>query len=428
MARGNRTNNELNDFLNRMVGFGIDNSLPYLEMRKARLMNVIVFSITIILLFFMVLNIIIGNYFLAISDVVMFIIVCLPSLFLQYKRYYKANLILITSAFFFYTTLLTILDYDPLRQTEHILIPLSVMPIFLFSGWRKNLMFSFFSISFFVIRFVVMYQSQGSIDLHTLHVIYAICFLIVYVFASYFKSDMMRFYNMLSESNKTKDKLFRIISHDIRNPFSSLLGSSDLQMKYLQSGDKEKLEKTSYIINSASKKIYELTQTLLDWSQTQTESFVVKREKINITDLVKQVAEFCSITSRTKDIEIIFNPESIMFNQCDNIMTQIAVRNIIMNAIKFSHRNSEIYLDVFKQDGFVNIRISDKGIGLSRERISTLFDGTTISSDYGTEKEKGTGLGLIICKELIEMQGGRISVSSTEGKGSDFVLSLPQIS
>jgi K+-sensing histidine kinase KdpD len=201
-------------------------------------------------------------------------------------------------------------------------------------------MFSFFPISFFVIRFVVMYQSQGSIDLHTIHIIYAICFLIVYVLASYFKSDMMRFYNMLSESNKTKDKLFRIISHDIRNPFSSLLGSSDLQMKYLQSGDMEKLEKTSYIINSASKKIYELTQTLLDWSQTQTETFVVKRENINITDLVKQVAEFCSITARTKDIEIVFNPKESMFNQCDNIMTQIAVRNIIMNAIKFSHRNS----------------------------------------------------------------------------------------
>lgn len=428
MAEGKKPNIGVIDMLNRLVGFGIDMNLPYLEMRKARLMNVIVFSITFILLFFLVLNLIIGNYFLAISDVVMFFIVCLPSLFLQYKRYYKANLILITSAFFFYTTLLTILDYDPVRQTEHILIPLSLMPIFLFSGWRKNLMFSFFPLSFFTIRFVVMYQEYGRFELHTIHIIYAICFLIVYVFASYFKSDMMRFYNMLSESNKTKDKLFRIISHDIRNPFSSLLGSSDLQMKYLHTGDMEKLEKTSYIINSASKKIYELTQTLLDWSQTQTETFVVKRENTSITDLVKQVADFCTLTARTKEIEIVFKPDTNIFIQCDAIMTQIAVRNIIMNAIKFSHRNSEVNVEILRESTSLNIKVSDKGVGMSQERISTLFDDNIISSDYGTEKEKGTGLGLIISKELIEKQGGQIKVISLEGKGSVFVLSLPQIS
>jgi signal transduction histidine kinase len=427
MAEGTKTNNRFYNLLNRVVGFGIDSQLPYLEMRKARLMNVIVFSITAILFSFMILNIVIGNYFLAISDVVMFFIVCLPSLYLQYKRFYKANLILITSAFFIFTTILTILKYDYSRQTEHVLIPLSIMPIFLFEGWRKNLMFSFFVLSFFVIKVVIMHRDFGFVEVKTIHIIYAIAFLIVYVLASYFKSDMMRFYTMLSESNKTKDKLFRIISHDIRNPFSSLLGSSDLQMKYLQSGDIEKLEKTSYIINSASKKIYELTQTLLDWSQTQTETFVVKRENTNLTDLVKQVADFCSITARTKDIEIVFNPQSSVFINCDIIMTQIAVRNIIMNAIKFSHRNSEIKIEILKETDNVRILISDKGVGMSQERISTLFDGNKISSDYGTEKEKGTGLGLIISKELIEKQGGQIRVISAEGIGSDFVLSLPQI-
>lgn len=427
MAEGNSTNNGILSFLNRIVGFGIDSNLPYLEMRKARLLNVIVFSIAAILFCFMIINLVIGNYFLAISDVVVFLIVCLPSLYLQYKRFYKANLILITSAFFVFTTIVTILKYDHSRQTEHILIPLAIMPVFLFDGWRKNLMFSFFVISFFIIRFTVMYRDFGYLEIKTMHIIYAITFMVVFVLASYFKSDMMKFYNMLSESNKTKDKLFRIISHDIRNPFSSLLGSSDLQMKYLQTGDMEKLEKTSYIINSASKKIYELTQTLLDWSQTQTETFVIKREKTNLSDLVKQVAEFCSITSRTKDIEIAFIPDTVVYVNCDIIMTQIAVRNILMNAIKFSHRNSVINIEIFVENDFVNIRISDNGIGMSQERVSSLFDANKISSDYGTEKERGTGLGLIISKELVEKQGGSISVRSTEGKGSDFVLSLPNI-
>lgn len=413
------------ELFNRVVNFGVDQKLPYLELRKARLMNVIIYSVSVFLLLFIGINIIIGNYFLAISDFLMLFIVCLPSLILQYKKFYKANYLLVTFAFLVLTTALTIVEHDGNRQTEHILIPIAIMPIFLFEGWKRNVMFLLFPLCFFLIRFVAMYRAIGHIEFHALHAIYTTSFLSVYVLASYFKKDMIKFYEQLKESNIIKDKLFRIISHDIRNPFSSLLGSSDLQMKYLQTGETEKLEKTSIIINSASKKIYALTQTLLDWSQTQTGTFVVRRELLDLNELIKQVVDFCSLTSRAKDIFIHFSPSTSYKLQCDSIMTQIALRNVIMNAVKFSHRNSEVFISISQNESFICIKVSDKGVGISHERLNTLFDESKIESEFGTEKEKGSGLGLIISKELIEKQDGKIKVTSTEGKGSEFVLSLP---
>ncbi len=416
----------LKSFFRKLVDFGVDPTLPYLELRKAKLMNVITFSITFILIFFIGLNLFVENYFLAVSDLIMIFIVCGPSWFLQYKRHYRANLVLITSAFFIYTTLLTILKYDELRQTEHILIAMAIMPIFLFEGFWKNVMFMFFPISFFTVKFVIMFRTQAHIEIHTIHLIYALTFLIVYVLATYFKGNMMHFYAMLNESNKTKDKLFRIISHDIRNPFSSLLGSSDLQMKYLESGNMEKLEKTAFIINSASKKIYNLTQTLLDWSMTQTETITPKKEKTDLTDLVMQIVDFCKISARPKEIHLIYTPEKQIVISCDIVMTQIALRNIIMNAIKFSHRNSEILISTVNNDKTVAIAVQDFGVGMSEDNMNNLFNENVIQSNYGTEKEKGTGLGLIISKELIDQQAGKLVVTSEKTKGSVFSIILPK--
>lgn len=236
---------------------------------------------------------------------------------------------------------------------------------------------------------------------------------------------MMLYYNSLSEANATKDKLFKIISHDIRNPFSSLLSSSEMQLKFLQNRDYEKLEQTSQLINTSAKQIFELTQTLLDWSIAQTDSFKVKAEKLNINDLVEQVVNFCSIQAREKDIEIITDYGSPIYVELDNVMTQIAVRNILINAIKFSYRNSVIRVYVRQFNDFVNIEIVDKGIGMSKQKQQEIFSKAVVATEYGTERERGSGLGIVISKELIEKQKGKLSVESEEGKGSSFTLSFP---
>lgn len=420
-------NNDLNipGFFYKLINFGVDQNLSYWDLRKAKLLNVIVFSISIILLIFLAINIIQENYFLAISDILLFIFVCIPSWILQFKKKYKLNLFMITSAFVIYTTLLTILKYDVNRQTEHILPAISIMVIFLFDGWKKNLIFLIFPISFFTIRFTVMYQTLGMIEFKSLHIIYLIEFLTVYVIASYFKADMINFYHKLNMANETKIKLFRIISHDLRNPFSSLLGTSALQKRFIESGDMEKLALSADIINSSSNKIYELTESLLEWSMTQAETLEAKKEEINVTSLIKNIIDFSNINAIPKDIKLVFNPKEEIKANIDNIMTQIALRNLIMNAIKFSQRNSEIIIHQEISDKFIQIKVQDFGVGMSKDELQSIFDDNQIYSSYGTENEKGSGLGLIVCKEFIEIQKGTLIAQSEPNKGTTFTISLP---
>jgi signal transduction histidine kinase len=151
----------------------------------------------------------------------------------------------------------------------------------------------------------------------------------------------------------------------------------------------------------------------------------VKAEKLNINDLVEQVVNFCSIQAREKDIEIITDYGSPIYVELDNVMTQIAVRNILINAIKFSYRNSVIRVYVRQFNDFVNIEIVDKGIGMSKQKQQEIFSKAVVTAEYGTERERGSGLGIVISKELIEKQKGKISVESEEGKGSSFTLSFP---
>lgn len=398
-----------------------------MDLRKAKLLNVIVFSISIILLFFLAINIIEKNYFLATTDIILFFIVCIPSLLLQYKRKYIANLVFITSAFIFYTTIITILKYDFDRQTEHILPAISIMVVFIFDGWKKNLIFLVFPISFFTIRFTVMYQHFGFIEFQSLHLIYLIEFLIVFVIASYFKADMITFYNKLDLANQTKLKLLRIISHDLKNPFNSLLGTSELQSKFLESGNLEKLKTSTEIINLSSKKIYDLTKTLLDWSMIQSEILKANFEKINLTDVIKHVIDFSNINAVPKEIKIEFHPKEVIYCNCDNTMIQICLRNIITNAIKFSNRNSKIDIRQIQNKNKIKIEVQDYGIGINEEDINNILNKNTLSSSYGTENEIGTGLGIKISNELMQIQNGTISIKSKLNYGTTFTLSLPII-
>lgn len=286
-------------------------------------------------------------------------------------------------------------------------------------------MFLIFPISFFTIRFVIMYQTTGSIELETLHLVYFLEFLIVFVITSYFKADMISFYNKLELANRTKTKLLRIISHDLRNPFSSLLGTSELQSRFIEAGDLEKLKTSAHIINTSANKIFDLTQALLDWSMTQSETLEAEKTDLNLTELISQVVDFSNITAMHKEINIEFEPNDTLSCKCDNTMTQICLRNIIMNAIKFSDRNSKILISQKMTEEHIEIHVKDDGVGILREDLDKIFDKSTIHSSYGTENEKGTGLGIKVCKELMEKQGGQLLAESMPNEGSLFILRFP---
>ncbi len=415
----------INYYFQKIANFGIDPNIPYLSARKYRLINVIVLGATFFLILFFFLNIFQEKYWLAFIDIILIIVTPAFSLYLQHKKSHEFNMLYISSVFPIYTFLVCIFFYDTFRQTEHILIPMSILPLFLFDGWRKNFQFTLYIIAFFVLRYHSMMVSDGSFKIDTIHLIYLICFFIVYVLVSYFKGDMIKFYKKIEESNKTKDKLFRIISHDLRSPFNSLLGTSDIQLKYIQNKDYDRLEATSRAINLASNKIYDLTQSLLEWSLSQTEQIVVKKTKFSLNESIIKVIDLCLITSKNKEVEIVFNPQFDIEVNLDYTMFQIVLRNIIMNSVKFSFRGQSIVVETSKEKDNIVIKVRDFGVGMDEEQLNNIFSPDKYKTTIGTEKEKGSGLGLLISKELVEKHGGTIQIQSNKGEGTLVTISLP---
>lgn len=226
----------------------------------------------------------------------------------------------------------------------------------------------------------------------------------------------------------TKDKFFTIISHDLKSPFNTILGFSDLLLEDCKCcKDKENYQYIS-MINSVGGKTLGLLENLLIWAKSQSDEIKSSPQKINVRGFLESLWSTYKYMAMNKKIEISFLCEPNLEIYCDENMTRTVIRNLITNAIKFTRKNGKICIkaELYKENQeFVKISIEDSGIGISKERLSKLFSIDENISTTGTENEKGTGLGLILCKEFTTKMGGDIFVESEEGKGSCFHITLP---
>jgi len=232
----------------------------------------------------------------------------------------------------------------------------------------------------------------------------------------------------LSESNAEKDKFFSIIAHDLKSPFTSILGFSDILIKQVDEKNYNGIDEYAQIIKQSSKSAMDLLMNLMDWSRAHTGRMEFKPEYIELNELVKESESLFAGALLQKKIGLTLNvPESsVVF--ADKNMIRTLLRNLISNAIKFTHPDGHIVFSVVKSQQELLISVSDNGVGISKESISKLFRIDENYSTLGTQNEEGTGLGLILCKELIERHDGRIWVESEPRKGSTFYFSLPCIS
>ncbi|MBU1100823.1 MAG: hypothetical protein KKA84_10510 [Bacteroidetes bacterium] len=232
----------------------------------------------------------------------------------------------------------------------------------------------------------------------------------------------------LREINATKDKFFSIISHDLKNPFSSLIGSSDL---LLNEGDQLNEKDREILIRDiavSSKSTYELLENLLQWSKTQQGIMEIVPEEFEIKEFVTSIIRLHTHISHKKGIELqSFIPDNLIVSADKNILTSV-ISNLLTNAIKFSFMGDPVKIKVSEKEDAVIFSIIDKGIGLSDEEITDLFKIDKMKTRPGTNREKGSGLGLILCKEFVEKSGGKIWAKSEEGEGSTFEFSLPKLS
>jgi signal transduction histidine kinase/DNA-binding NarL/FixJ family response regulator len=229
----------------------------------------------------------------------------------------------------------------------------------------------------------------------------------------------------LIELNATKDKFFSIIAHDLKNPFTCLLGSTELLTENIDQMDNGTIRELAQVLNDSAKSGYAILQNLLDWSRSQTGMITFNPENIDLKNLVDEnISEF-RLFSTKKGIDVISEIQEEMNIFADRNMINAVLRNLLGNAIKFTPRFGTVMIGAIIKDSEVTVSVKDTGIGIPKENINELFRIDTKFTRPGTNKEQGTGLGLKLCKEFIEMQGGKIWVKSAVNKGSEFIFSIP---
>ncbi len=234
--------------------------------------------------------------------------------------------------------------------------------------------------------------------------------------------------NELQELNATKDKFFSIIAHDLKNPFNQLLGFSRLLVENHRSYDAEKRDIFLQYIFDAGQQAFDLLNNLLEWSRSQTGRINYNPEVINLFNLSKKWQSIHTPLANQKPVQLYFDILSDINVKADKNMLNTIMRNLISNAIKFTPRNGKILVKAIqKNDLLAYISVADTGVGIASEDIPKLFRIDVSHSTKGTNDEGGTGLGLILCKEFIEKNNGKITVESQENKGSTFSFTLPLV-
>jgi PAS domain S-box-containing protein len=229
----------------------------------------------------------------------------------------------------------------------------------------------------------------------------------------------------LKESNQTKDKFFSILAHDLKNPFTTIKGFSDLLIRNFDKYDEEKQKNFLSMINASMENLYKLLENLLLWSRTQRGVVTFKPENLNLNLIIETTIDLLTHAGVDKSIEIENQLSGTITLMADVDMISTVIRNLVSNAIKFTHAGGKIAIDANIENQMVKLAIKDNGVGISKEKQSGLFDISKNNSTHGTEDEPGTGLGLIICKEFVDMHGGEIWVDSEKGKGSVFYVKIP---
>jgi signal transduction histidine kinase len=222
-----------------------------------------------------------------------------------------------------------------------------------------------------------------------------------------------------------KDLFISILAHDLRSPFTALLGLSDLLIENVRKYNIEEIENLLKHIKDASKETFALLEDLLKWTSTQSGKIPFQPQILNFTVICKNILETLNSSAYAKNITIKSLTSEHISVFADIDMLKTVMRNLVSNAIKFTNNGGTIIIDAEEISGFVMISVSDDGIGIMPEKQSNLFDISQRQTTRGTEEETGTGLGLILCKEFVEINGGNIWVESQYGKGSDFKFTLP---
>jgi PAS domain S-box-containing protein len=230
----------------------------------------------------------------------------------------------------------------------------------------------------------------------------------------------------LKASLHAKDKLFSVISHDLRSPFNAILGFSDMVREKAEGQDYEGLTELSLYLNKAAHQTYQLLNNLLNWSGLQTGKIKFTPEKFILSESIQDVIKLLKRDADSKNITVNFSDIENTWVIADRNMIETILRNLISNAVKFTPKDGFVTISLNSKSDEFCISIHDTGVGINKENIEKLFKPESTFSTKGTDDESGTGLGLLLCKEFTDFHKGSVSVVSEINKGTEITVKIPQ--
>jgi signal transduction histidine kinase len=231
--------------------------------------------------------------------------------------------------------------------------------------------------------------------------------------------------NELEESTKRKERFLQLITHDLKNPFSSIMGFSDLLRQKIHELDSCKIVQLVTAIDASVRNSYGLLENLSDWSKMQRATIKPVMVKFDLFEVVKEVYELYYYVAENKDIQLISYIYPNTFITVDRNMMHSVIRNLLSNAIKYTGACGQVIIDAMVLDDKIEITIQDTGIGISQQDVDILLQQEINVSRAGTQNEPGTGLGLSLCHDMVKMNSGTIGIESRVGEGTTVTLTIP---
>ena len=240
------------------------------------------------------------------------------------------------------------------------------------------------------------------------------------------EEQVLKYAEELKNLNASKDKFFSIISHDLRSPFNSLLGLTEFMSHYYDEMNPSEIKSSILNVYNSAQQVYNLILNLLEWSMLQSGRLKVEKGIINLAELGVEIINLYKDAADNKKLELVNNINENILVYADKYMIDTIIRNFVSNSIKFTNSGGKIIIKGVINGDNAEVSVTDTGIGISLENQKNLFRIDEQFRRDGTANEKGTGLGLILCKEFIEKNNGVLWVESEEGKGSRFSFTVPR--
>lgn len=240
------------------------------------------------------------------------------------------------------------------------------------------------------------------------------------------EADLDEVVRQLNILNAQKNKFFSIIAHDLKNPFNAIIGYSELLMMEVRQNDYKAVEEFAGIILDSSIRAMDLLGNLMKWAESQTDRIIFNPKRLVLNEVVNEITDMFDQIAIQKDITIKKDIPNEIEVLADMDMLATVIRNLISNAVKFANPGGEITIYTVEEPKTLTLAVKDYGVGIDKQDLEKLFRIDSTFTSLGTKNEKGTGLGLVLCKEFVERHEGKIWAETEKGVGSTFFVSLPR--